>query len=355
MIPQNLGIFEKYRTDLEESLQTLGTFERSKVSHFTILDHYSDPKFPFKGLAKKIYFCVANANTITLAHRVSSADKEFYNQIQNEVDFYKKNYEVDGISLPYRTTRVGKYVYCIHRLWNYGDGLNLIQKKLHVKIPQWNRLWIGYSLALTVAKLHNRGFVLRDLKLNNTLIRQKTNGTFTAAITDFGMAFHLQSASKWEKKMFCGTPSTLAPEMWQKKGANFPVDVWAYGHIIYGLEAGIQLMKDYKRFAKTLQLPPCTFDKPFLYEQIVRDCLEVNPDLRPTMVAVARRTHTLFLEAFPTAPVIEKMKKEDDELLWLEICELLEKMHEEERELICLEVTEQIPENIDLICSYLDI
>ena len=59
--------------------------------------------------------------------------------------------------------------------------------------------------------LHMRGIAHRDVKLDNVLIEDKTN---MIKIIDFGFAAFCQDGQK--QKIFCGTPSYMAPELVRK-------------------------------------------------------------------------------------------------------------------------------------------
>lgn len=71
------------------------------------------------------------------------------------------------------------------------------------------------------------------MKLENILI---TN-TNIVKIIDFGFATNVDNLSKM--KMYCGTPSYMAPEIIKRKNhSGCPADIWALGIILYAMLAG---------------------------------------------------------------------------------------------------------------------
>ena len=70
----------------------------------------------------------------------------------------------------------------------------------------------------------------RDLKLQNILLAK--DGTIK--IADFGLAKILKDVGELTKT-FCGTPTTIAPEIIEGKSYTFPADIWSLGCIFYEL------------------------------------------------------------------------------------------------------------------------
>ncbi|KAG8284693.1 Serine/threonine-protein kinase plk1 [Homalodisca vitripennis] len=78
-----------------------------------------------------------------------------------------------------------------------------------------------------VLYLHERGIIHRDLKLGNLFI----NDEVEVKIGDFGLAAKIEYSGQ-RKKTLCGTPNYIAPEILNKKGHSFEVDVWSIGCIM---------------------------------------------------------------------------------------------------------------------------
>ena len=80
--------------------------------------------------------------------------------------------------------------------------------------------------------MHNQNIVHRDIKLENVLFDQSHN----AKLIDFGFSVY---AKDKKLRMFCGTPSYMAPEI-VKRGEyrGKPVDMWSLGVVLYACLCG---------------------------------------------------------------------------------------------------------------------
>lgn len=82
---------------------------------------------------------------------------------------------------------------------------------------------------------HGRNIVHRDLKLENIICEAATGN---AKIIDFGFALQLRSSDQ-RLRVFCGTPSYMAPELIMgKEYSGFCADMWALGVVLYGMLVG---------------------------------------------------------------------------------------------------------------------
>lgn len=82
---------------------------------------------------------------------------------------------------------------------------------------------------------HRRCITHRDIKLENLLLippMPGQTGGHRLKIIDFGFSTCIPNDRKI--KIFCGTPSYMAPEIVSKKEyAGPPADIWALGVLLY--------------------------------------------------------------------------------------------------------------------------
>ncbi|KAF9968656.1 hypothetical protein BGZ73_009191 [Actinomortierella ambigua] len=88
-------------------------------------------------------------------------------------------------------------------------------------------------VACAIAHMHRHGIGHRDLKMQNILV----GGQGTIKLADFGLATREQVSNE-----FCGTRTTMAPEMFALLNGDVcsyqprPVDIWALGILFWHLK-----------------------------------------------------------------------------------------------------------------------
>lgn len=84
-----------------------------------------------------------------------------------------------------------------------------------------------------ISYCHSMGVVHRDIKLDNILLDTMNN----IKIIDFGFSIAIPEDKKL--KIFCGTPSYMAPEIVEKNEyVGQKADVWALGIVLFAMLQG---------------------------------------------------------------------------------------------------------------------
>lgn len=96
-----------------------------------------------------------------------------------------------------------------------------------------------YQTGIALAFVHSCGIVHRDIKPENVLLDKLG----VPKLTDFGYCDKVDDYENCQHEVFCGTTDYLAPEMIENQPCSYPIDVWAFGVMIFDLVLGFPPFK----------------------------------------------------------------------------------------------------------------
>lgn len=155
--------------------------------------------------------------------------------------------------------------------------------------------YFTHQVCLAVDYLHEQKVIHRDLKLGNLFL----NAELQVKIGDFGLATTVDMEGE-RKKTLCGTPNYIAPEVLDKKGHSFEVDIWAIGCILYTLLFGRppfetkSLKETYSRIKMNQYRVPSTASQ--TVSHLIQNLLAADPAKRPNIKQVLG--HEFFRTGF---------------------------------------------------------
>jgi tRNA A-37 threonylcarbamoyl transferase component Bud32 len=113
-----------------------------------------------------------------------------------------------------------------------GSLFDLLYKNKSLEISLNQKLFIIIEVCKALCYLSNKNIVHRDIKSHNILIKSD----FSIKLCDFGLAKHVKNLNKGTNQ-FSGTPSYMAPELFNKKPYNEKVDIFAFGTLMWEILA----------------------------------------------------------------------------------------------------------------------
>lgn len=126
-----------------------------------------------------------------------------------------------------------KQIYIIMDFVGGGSLHHFLKKRPHRRLDDQLAKRLIFQVCQGIKYLHDRHIVHRDVKLENLLLDE--NGT--VKIIDFGFSTIVPPGKRL--KIFCGTPSYMAPEIVARKEySGFCADIWAVGVLLYALLCG---------------------------------------------------------------------------------------------------------------------
>ncbi|KXJ17060.1 Ribosomal protein S6 kinase alpha-2 [Exaiptasia diaphana] len=184
----------------------------------------------------------------------------------------------------------GKCVFMVMELMRGGELLDRILK--HKCLSEREAANIMYTLASTIAFLHEEGVVHRDLKPSNIMYADNSGTPESLRIVDFGFAKQMR-ATNGLLMTPCYTANFVAPEVLKKQGYDAACDIWSLGVLLYTMLSGLtpfavgpedQPSTILARIGEgTYSLAGGPWDQASdLSKDLVRQMLHVNPRLRLT-------------------------------------------------------------------------
>lgn len=141
-----------------------------------------------------------------------------------------------------------------------------------------------YQIASALHLLHSRDVVHMDVKPENILVREVSNGTFIFKLCDFGLARPLHGGEAKTGEQFMGLNNDdgdrryMSPELMKHVDdmVDTPVDIFALGASCVALMGG------------GLEDETATYSSFFC--NLIQSMIDPNPQRRPSAFAVARAT-----------------------------------------------------------------
>eukprot|EP00727_Mastigamoeba_balamuthi_P000115 m51a1_g1010 putative myosin light chain kinase (388) ;mRNA; f:597582-599415 len=172
----------------------------------------------------------------------------------------------------------------INIVMEHVDGGELFSKIcFHGHMAEEDARVVFSQILSAVNYLHSRGVAHRDLKAQNILV----SNSLEVKLVDFGLS--VDSTVSWMKTM-CGSPSYVAPEVFDCMPYTTQCDMWSLGVLLFAMLSGqlpfssesqLELYQDITQGAYTFDSPVWASVSP-LAKDLVAKLLTVDPTRRLT-------------------------------------------------------------------------
>lgn len=148
--------------------------------------------------------------------------------------------------------------------------------------------------------LHNSDIIHHDLKLENYLIGSDGK----VKIADFGLSTVLKNEDE-KKFTICGTTNYLSPEIIEKKGHGFEVDIWAVGVSAYIMLTGKSPFDGGKKEYTYENIKNCDYQFPTKIQispeakSFIKSILKLDPRKRPTALDLSSHSFLTKVDREP--------------------------------------------------------
>ncbi len=136
----------------------------------------------------------------------------------------------------YQTFKDTKKLYMLLEFVQGGELFSVLHTAHSDGVPDHQAKFYGAAVILALGYLHSKDIAYRDMKPENCLVDKFGY----PKLVDFGFAKVITGKSY----TLCGTPEYLAPELVLARGHTKAVDYWAYGILLYEMEAGYSPFSD---------------------------------------------------------------------------------------------------------------
>ncbi|NTX63708.1 protein kinase [Myxococcus sp. CA051A] len=163
----------------------------------------------------------------------------------------------------------------------YLEGETLRERMSRERMSPGEVLRVGRAIADALAEAHRHGIVHADLKPENILLPRDGR----LRVVDFGLARHAGTSAGAAS----GTPAYMSPERWRGTPPAPAMDLWSLGVILHELLDGRRPVDDASLPVFAFTPRPLPGPTPELAgAALVKDCLSLAPEARPTAESLAR-------------------------------------------------------------------
>ncbi len=247
----------------------------------TVIGEYHITELIGEGGMGRVYRAVHTRLNRLAAVKVltaASGDIVFLERFMNEAQIQSQMRD-PGIAILYDFTQYGGIPVII---MEYVDGQTIQQITESTGAwPVERALPVLKALARTLGYVHSQGIVHRDFKSANI----KVTPSGEVKLIDFGIATSLTAHRLTAAGFVIGSFQSLSPEQTRGEPVTPASDIWAFGVLTYEMLTaslpfvGSDAAELFSKISRASFTAPTVLKPglPFLFEQVIRDCLRRDP------------------------------------------------------------------------------
>ena len=231
-------------------------------------------------------------------------DPAHWKRVQSEIKIMEQ-VSHPRIARLYEAVETPKRMHLIMECLDGGNLCSYVKAKRRLSEEESRRIF--FQLLQAMEYLHAQSVIHRDIKLENVLFGEGKD----VKLIDFGFSTSSQPGKKL--RVFCGTPSYMAPEIVRRaEYEGKPVDMWSMGILLYALLCGCFPFRAksypdlYRRIARGHFVIPDELSSPV--RDLLRQLLALDANNR--ISAAAAMKHPWLQSQLVSAPDINKLKRE---------------------------------------------
>jgi serine/threonine protein kinase len=231
-------------------------------------------------------------------------DPEHWKRVQSEIKIMEQ-ISHPRIARLFDSVETPKRMHLIMECLDGGNLCSYVKSKKRLSEEESKRIF--FQLVQSIEYLHSYSVIHRDVKLENVLF----NDIKDVKLIDFGFSTVCQKGKRL--RVFCGTPSYMAPEIVRRSEyEGKPVDMWSLGILLYAILCGYFPFRAknypdlYRRIARgVFEIPEELSSNA---KDLIKQLLTMDPTQRLTAPGCLK--HPWLQSAYSNASDIAKMRSE---------------------------------------------